>query len=46
MDEAQDIIKKVELPGAVNGRPGNYEWIISPNNEVNHRLFRPNKKGN
>ena len=31
----------LELPGAVNGKSGNFQWIIEPDNTVNHRLFVP-----
>ncbi|MGM0562950.1 MAG: RHS repeat domain-containing protein [Pseudomonadota bacterium] len=35
---------KVELPGSVNGKRGNYRWIIEPDKTVNHRQFeRPRK---
>ncbi|MCC5959790.1 MAG: RHS repeat-associated core domain-containing protein [Rhodobacteraceae bacterium] len=30
---------KIELPGAINGKPGNFSWIIEPDNTVNHRQF-------
>jgi hypothetical protein len=32
---------KVELPEAINGKTGKYEWIIEPNNTINHRVFIP-----
>lgn len=32
---------RVELPGAVNGRDGNYTWIVEPDQTVNHRQFEP-----
>lgn len=35
---------KVSLPGKVNGRKGNYTWIIEPNKTVNHRQFEAKRK--
>lgn len=35
---------KVELPGSINGKNGNYSWIIEPNKKVNHRQFERSKK--
>ncbi|MDQ8767810.1 hypothetical protein RFG22_08935 [Streptococcus ruminantium] len=33
---------KVEISGSYKGRYGIFEYIIEPNNTVNHRFFRPN----
>jgi RHS repeat-associated protein len=30
---------KVELPGSINGKDGNYSWIIEPDKTINHRQF-------
>ena len=30
---------KVELPGSINGKDGNFSWIIEPNKTINHRQF-------
>ena len=30
---------KVELPGNINGKDGNFSWIIEPDNTINHRQF-------
>ena len=32
---------KVEVPGSYNGKDGVFEWIIEPDNTVNHRFFNP-----
>lgn len=32
---------KIELHGSYRGRYGVFEWIVEPDNTVNHRLFRP-----
>lgn len=29
------------LPGGQNGVEGEFEYIISPDGEINHRFFRP-----
>jgi hypothetical protein len=34
---------KVELKGSYRNKDGKFEWIIEPDNTVNHRLFRPKK---
>ena len=34
---------KVELEGGYRNKDGKFEWIIEPDNTVNHRLFRPKK---
>jgi hypothetical protein len=32
----------VEVPGALRGQPGTFEYIVRPNGQdINHRLFRP-----
>lgn len=37
----------VEVPGARNGKPGNYQWIVEPNGrDVNHRAFVPESQKN
>ena len=33
---------KVELPGSINGKDGNFSWIIEPDKSVNHRQFERN----
>lgn len=33
----------IELPGAINGKEGSFQWIIGSDNSVNHRLFVPNQ---
>jgi hypothetical protein len=33
---------KVELPGSINGKDGNFRWIIEPDKSVNHRQFERN----
>ncbi|MET3559276.1 hypothetical protein ABID29_002426 [Streptococcus rupicaprae] len=35
---------KVEIPGSYKGRNGVFEYIIEPNNTVNHRFFRSIKE--
>ena len=35
---------KVELPGNINGKDGNFSWIIEPDKTVNHRQFERLKK--
>ncbi len=35
---------KVELPGSVNGKDGNFSWIIEPDKTVNHRQFERIRK--
>jgi len=30
---------EIRLPGGYQGKEGFFEWIIEPNQEVNHRLF-------
>jgi hypothetical protein len=35
---------KVELPGSINGKDGNYSWIIEPDNTINHRQFERLRK--
>ncbi|TXL02528.1 hypothetical protein BMR09_16700, partial [Methylococcaceae bacterium CS3] len=30
---------KIELPGSINGKDGNFSWIIEPDKTVNHRQF-------
>jgi hypothetical protein len=35
---------KVELPGSINGKDGNFSWIIEPNKTVNHRQFERLRK--
>lgn len=32
---------KLEINGSLNGKNGIFEYIIEPNNSVNHRLFKP-----
>jgi hypothetical protein len=34
---------KVELPGGWAGKDGHFEWIIEPNQVINHRIFIPRK---
>jgi hypothetical protein len=34
---------KVELPGTINGKEGNFSWIIEKDMTVNHRQFERNK---
>jgi hypothetical protein len=31
---------KIELPGSYRGHDGTFEWIIEPDNTVNHRFFQ------
>jgi len=31
---------KIELEGFYRGKQGVFEWIIEPNNTINHRIFR------
>jgi RHS repeat-associated protein len=33
---------QVQVPGAINGKDGNYTWIIEPDGLINHRLFEKN----
>jgi hypothetical protein len=34
---------KIALPGSINGKDGNYTWIVEPDNTtVNHRMFELN----
>ena len=35
--------KKLEIPGSYKGKDGVFEYIIEPDNTVNHRFFRPKK---
>jgi len=35
---------KVELPGSINGKDGNFSWIIEPDKTINHRQFERHKK--
>lgn len=35
---------KVELPGSINGKDGNFSWIIEPDKTINHRQFERLKK--
>ncbi|MEP3244604.1 MAG: RHS repeat-associated core domain-containing protein, partial [Sneathiella sp.] len=35
---------KVELPGSINGKDGNFSWIIEPDNTINHRQFERIRK--
>jgi len=35
---------KVELPGSINGKEGNFSWIIEPDNKINHRQFERARK--
>lgn len=35
---------KVELPGSINGKDGNFSWIIEPDKTVNHRQFERLRK--
>ncbi len=35
---------KVELPGNINGKNGNYSWIIEPDKTINHRQFERLRK--
>ncbi|MEH0019208.1 MAG: right-handed parallel beta-helix repeat-containing protein [Desulfobacter sp.] len=35
---------KVELPGSINGKEGNYSWIIEPDKTINHRQFERFRK--
>ncbi len=34
---------KLTLPGAYQGKEGCFEWIIEPDQTINHRLFLPNQ---
>ncbi|WP_314576035.1 hypothetical protein [Enterococcus gilvus] len=34
---------KVEISGAYKGKNGIFEYIIEPNGNINHRLFKPKK---
>ena len=37
------VRKKLEIPGSYKGKDGVFEYIIEPDNTVNHRFFRPKK---
>ena len=34
---------RLQIPGSYNNQKGVFEYIIEPNNTVNHRIFKPNK---
>jgi uncharacterized protein RhaS with RHS repeats len=35
---------KIELPGSINGKDGNYTWIVEPDKTINHRQFERLRK--
>ena len=35
---------KLELSGSINGKDGNFSWIVEPNKTINHRQFERSKK--
>ena len=35
---------KVDLPGEINGKKGNFSWIIEPDKTINHRQFERARK--
>ena len=37
------VRKKLEIPGFYKGKDGVFEYIIEPDNTVNHRFFRPKR---
>lgn len=35
--------KLIQIPGAINNKPGVFEYIIGPNGWCNHRYFNQTK---